>query len=289
MGKTIVFKDIGKSCSDLLSKDFDTGKNKLEVKTKTSNGVEFTPKATLAGNAVAGSLVAKYAFAGGMSTEATVNTKGVLETNLEAVDSIVKGLTLNLDCATTEPGKDGPLASGKLTAEFKQDAFNCKASYDYFKSKATASFAAGKGSVTLGGSVDYSAAKAAMTNYAAAMQFDQPDFTLMAKLSETIGSGDSHGQQYTGSYFHKVSSAMQVGTELKKEHNKDIALSFGCAYKMDKDTSVKGKVDAEGNLSASYKQKISSLTTLTLSAAVDTLNLADSANHKFGLALTITP
>lgn len=285
MGKTIVFKDIGKTCSDLLGKDFDTGKNKLEVKTKTSNGVEFTPKATLSGNNVSGSLVAKYAFAGGMSTEATVNTKGVLETNLEAVDSIVKGLTLNLDCATTEPGKEGPLSSGKLTAEFKQDSFNCKASYDYFKSKAAASFAAGKGSVTLGGSVDYSAAKAAMTNYAAAMQFDQPDFTLMAKLSEAVGDG----QEYTGSYFHKVSSAMQVGTELNKKHNKDIALSFGCAYKMDKDTSVKGKVDADGNLSASYKQKISSLTTLTLSAAVDTLNLADSANHKFGLALTITP
>jgi len=283
MGKTLTFKDIGKTCSDVLTKDFDTGKNKLEVKTKTSNGVEFTPKATLQGSAMSGSLVAKYAFAGGFKTEATVNTKGVLETNLEAVDSIMKGLTMKLDCATSDSGK---MASGKATAEYKQDAFNCKASYDYFKSNAAASFATGRGSVTVGGEVEYSAAKSAMTKYAAAMQFDQPDFTIMTKLSESMSAG---GQEYTGSYFHKVSSSMQVGTELNKKQNKDVALAFGCTYKLDKDTDVKGKVDADGNLSASYKQKISSLTTLTLAAAVDTLNLADSANHKFGLSLTITP
>jgi len=282
----LVYKDIGKTCSDLLSKDFDTGKNKLEVKTKTSNGVEFTPKATLSGNNMSGSLVAKYAFAGGISTEATVNTKGVLETNLKAVDAVMKGLTLEFDCATAEPGKSALLSSGKATAEFKQDAFNCKASYDYFTSNAAASVAAGRGSVTFGGSVDYSAAKSAMTKYSAALQFDQPDFTLMTKLSESMSAG---GQEYTGSYYHKVSSSMQVGTELNKKHDKDIALAFGCTYKLDKDTNVKGKVDADGKLAASYKQKISSLTTLTLAAAVDTLNLADSANHKFGMSLTITP
>jgi len=286
MGKAIVFKDIGKTCADLLGKDFNTGKNTVEIKTKTSNGVEFTPKSTLSGNNFSGSLVAKYAFAGGISTESTVNTKGVLETNLEAVDAIAKGLTLNLDCATSEPGKANLLSSGKATVEYKQEAFNCKASYDYFKANAAASFAASKGSVALGGSVDYSASKAAMTKYAVAAQFTQPDFTLMAKLSESMSDG---GQDYMGSYFHKVSSSMQVGTELNKKHNKDVALAFGCAYKLDKDTTVKGKVDADGNLTASYKQKISSLTTLTLAAAVDTLNLADSANHKFGLALSITP
>ena len=38
----------------------------------------------------------------------------------------------------------------------------------------------------------------------------------------------------------------------------------------------------------SYKQKISSLTTMTLAAQVDTVNLADN-KHKFGLVLNITP
>jgi voltage-dependent anion channel protein 2 len=59
-------------------------------------------------------------------------------------------------------------------------------------------------------------------------------------------------------------------------------------YKLDKDTNVKAKVNSDGKLSAAYKQKISPLTTMTLSAVVDTVNL-DQNNHKFGLVLNVTP
>lgn len=81
----------------------------------------------------------------------------------------------------------------------------------------------------------------------------------------------------------------QVCGALKKAAKKsDMSLTFGCAYKLDKDTNVKAKVDSEGILSASYKQKISSISTLTLAAAVDTVNLSES-KHKFGMLLNITP
>ena len=36
----------GKVAKDLLSKDYDVGKTKVEVKMKTSNGVTFTPIVT---------------------------------------------------------------------------------------------------------------------------------------------------------------------------------------------------------------------------------------------------
>merc|ERR1719382_2183693 len=128
-----------------------------------------------------------------------------------------------------------------------------------------------------------------MTKYAAAMQFDASDFAITTKLSEALAKADS--KVYEGSYFHKVSSAMQVqvGTEIKKAQNKDVGLAFGCMYKLDKDTTVKGKVDADGILSTSYKQKISPITTLTLAATVDTASLSESSKHKFGMALNITP
>ena len=35
----IAFKDIGKLCSDLLTKDFKTGTNTVEVKSTVSNGI----------------------------------------------------------------------------------------------------------------------------------------------------------------------------------------------------------------------------------------------------------
>ena len=83
--------------------------------------------------------------------------------------------------------------------------------------------------------------------------------------------------------------AVARGGELCKAAKKsDVGLTFGCAYKLDKDTSIKAKVDSDGILSTSYKQKVSSITTLTLAAAVDTVNLNES-KHKFGMMLSITP
>lgn len=75
----------------------------------------------------------------------------------------------------------------------------------------------------------------------------------------------------------------------KSSKKSDVALAFGCQYKLDKDLTVKGKVDSEGMLSASYKHKLSNVSTLTLATTVDTVNLAESSKHKFGLVLNLTP
>ena len=47
MGKSCtVFKDIGKACNDLLTKDFKVGKTTVELKSKTASGVvrALTPR-----------------------------------------------------------------------------------------------------------------------------------------------------------------------------------------------------------------------------------------------------
>mmetsp|Transcript_17383 Transcript_17383/g.37394 ORF Transcript_17383/g.37394 Transcript_17383/m.37394 type:complete len:284 (+) Transcript_17383:25-876(+) len=283
MGKSATpFKDIGKSCSDLLSKDFKVGKNTVEVKTKTANGVIFTPLATKSGDSVSGSLAAKYLFPFGVSAETTLTTAGTLATQLEG--AVAKGMILTVDAET---GKSAALASGKATLDYKKDMMTCKASYDYYKGEAAAAASGTYGAITVGGSLDYSVPKSAMTKYAAAAEFSAADYSVAAKLSEVLAKADS--KTYECSYFHKVSPAMQVGTEVKMAKGKDVGLAFGCMYKVDKDTTVKSKVDADGILSASYKQKVSSMTTLTLAATVDTVNLNESSKHKFGMAVNITP
>ena len=84
-------------------------------------------------------------------------------------------------------------------------------------------------------------------------------------------------------------SPHQVGGELSKASDKtDVSIAFGCMYKLDKDTTVKSKVDSDGILTASYKQKISPLSTVTLAAAVDTVSLSEN-KHKFGMQLNLTP
>ena len=50
------------------------------------------------------------------------------------------------------------------------------------------------------------------------------------------------------SYYHKVSGDMQLGVAVAKPIQKgDMGIEFGCAYKLDKDTSVKAKVCARAS------------------------------------------
>jgi len=282
------FKDIGKLCSDLLTKDYKTGTNTIDVKSKVPNGITFTPKAEKSGDKFTGSLAAKASVCPGADVELTLKTSGVVAANVEAANMFTSGLTLTLDCETPAPGKAGLLAIGKGTVDYKSDALTCKASYDYYKGEAHAAASSAFKALTFGASADYSVAKSALAKYAAACQFVQPDFTVVAKLDEAIGKAD--GMVYTASYYHKVSPKMQVGTEVSKASKKsDVALAFGCQYRLDKDLVVKGKVDAEGMLSASYKHTLSKVSTLTLATTIDTVNLAESSKHKFGLVLNLTP
>ena len=62
---------------------------------------------------------------------------------------------------------------------------------------------------------------------------------------------------------------------------------FACAAFVG--STVKGKVNSDGMLFTSYKQKLSSLTTMTLAAQIDTINLGADNKHKFGVALNFTP
>ena len=140
------------------------------------------------------------------------------------------------------------------------------------------------GSMAMGVDTSYSTAKGALGAYALACQFVQPEFTVGAKCADKGGK-----KTLSCSYYHKVSGDMQLGVNITKPLAKpDVAIEFGTAYKLDKDTAVKAKVDSEGILCCSYKQKISGLTTMTLAAQVDTVNLSDN-KHKFGLQLNITP
>ena len=263
----------------------------------------------------------------GVEATATLNTSGSVDATCEATDLLTKGLVAKLEASTASNG--GLLSKALATFDFKQELFTAKASYEVYKGDAHAALStAALAGFTLGGSVDYSAQKGALTKYAAAGQFVQPEFTLCAKVSEAVAPRSTHvvflacvtltspirvttgavvsttltvrtfstaavgkpaGMTFAGSYFHKVSSEMQVGAELSKAMNKsDVALAFGCAYKLDKDTTVKSKVDSDGMLFGSYKAKISPMSTLTLATQIDTVKLAEN-NHKFGLELKIEP
>jgi voltage-dependent anion channel protein 2 len=280
-----VFKDIGKLCNDLLSKDYKVGKNVVEVKSKTPSGVTFTPTATKSEKGdFSATLKAAYGILPWLDGECTFGTNGSVSLSLEAADALTKGLTLTAECdkATKEGGS--LLASANMIADYKSELFSCKTEYEMYKQTLLASCSTVYSTFAFGLDGSYSVAKGSLGKYACAMQFVQPDFTIASKMEDKSGS-----KTLKCSYFHKVSGDMQLGVSIEKPLAKpDMTIEFGTAYKLDKDTTVKAKVDSDGILCASYKQKISPLTTMTLAAQVDTVQLSDS-KHKFGLQLNVTP
>jgi len=286
MGKSaIAFKDLGKLCSDLLGKDYKVGKSVVDLKTKTPNGITVNPTASKNGDKFNANLELKYTLFPSLRTEASFNTNGVISSKVETSTGLLDGSLITLECETSPPGKPGVLSAAKTSFDYTQELFNLKSSVDYLKGCLAVSAACMYKNLNLGCSVDYATNKSAVSKFSLALQFAQPDFTAFAKWTESMGSSSA----YSCSYYHKISNDAQVGGELCKISNKaEIDLVVGCAYKLDKSTSIKGKVDADGVLSTSYKQQISSLTTMTLAAEIDTVNLTDS-KHKFGLVLNLTP
>jgi voltage-dependent anion channel protein 2 len=282
MGKgATIFKDLGKTCSDLLSKDYKVGKTSVEVKT-TQQGVTLTPTVNL-NETTSGSLKAKYNFLPWVSTEVVLDTSGKTDVTIEAQDVLTGGLTLSAECKLG--GASGMLSSANLIADYKADSVTCKTSFDPLKNDFSAASTFAISDLTLGGSVDYCTRMRSVQKYGVACQFVQPDFTVAASCKDSKGA-----KSVAASYYHNVSRDMQLGVALERAlgKKKDVNIEFGCAYKLDKDTSCKAKVDSNGFLSASYKQQISNLTQLTLCTSVDTVNLSNS-KPKLGLALNITP
>ena len=100
---------------------------------------KFTPKATKSGDALDGTLAAKYVIGAGMETEVSLLTSTVVKGMFKAPDVLAKGLTIETNCETPAPGdqKGGLLSKGSLDFDYKTGPFNCKAAYDFFKSDLT--------------------------------------------------------------------------------------------------------------------------------------------------------
>jgi voltage-dependent anion channel protein 2 len=278
------FKDLGKTYNDLLTKDYKVGKNTVELKKKYA-GVTFTPTANKAGSKpIDGSLKAEYTVAKGMKTECTLDSAGVFKGTFEAADVIAKGMTCKVDGGMP---KLGEFSSCALETVYKTGPYRCQANCDLFKGDVVLNASAKvMKDLGIGAECGYSTKKSALTKYAAACQYVQPDFTVSMKLAEVLAKP---GMNFTGGVFYKASGDLSVGCELAKAASKSaVDLALGCQYKYSKDTTVKAKADSDGKLCCSVKQTVSPMTLLTLAAELDTTDL-QAGKHKFGMIVNITP
>jgi Eukaryotic porin len=87
--------------------------------------------------------------------------------------------------------------------------------------------------------------------------------------------------------FDSVATCVCVCTDFVPVLMAPQKVTFGGSYKVDDATTVYAAADEAAKVSFAYKQKLNSFATVSLSAQVDSLNLA-SDNHKFGVTVNLT-
>lgn len=274
------FDDLGKEAKDLINKNFHFGVIKLEGKTKTKNGVEFTTEGshfTDTGN-VNGSLETKFKYAEyGVTFSEKWSTDNVISTNISIDDKIAQGLKVDFD--TTFAPVTGK-KSAKVKTAYKHDHIHTTADVDFDFAGPTI-----KGSAVFaykgwhaGYQASYDTANSKMTANNASLTYKDGDFV--------IHSGINDASKYVGSVHHQVNSKLSAAAMLNwTSGTKDPSSLTVCGkYVVDDDTCIKAKLDNNLRLGISYIQSLRPGVQLTMSSLINAKSL-ENGGHKLGLSL----
>lgn len=275
------YSDLGKAARDLFSKGFNHGFYKIECKTKTNTGVEFTTNGSSNHDSgkVNGSLETKYKCSDyGLTFNEKWTTDNNLSTEITIEDQLAKGLKLSFDTQfAPQTGKK----SGKIKTAYKQDYINlnCDVDFDFAGPTIHGAAVVGYNGWLAGyqGSFDTSKSKLTKSNLAVGFQGD--DFTLHTNVND--------GTEFCGSYYQKVNRDLESGVQLSWTSGSN-ATRFGLAakYTPDKDSIFRAKVNNASQVGLSYQQKLRDGVTMTLSTLIEGKNFSQGG-HKVGLGLDL--
>jgi len=277
------FSDLGQAARDLLSKGYNYGTVKMELKTKTNSGLSITSGGR--------SHISTGRTNGGLELKMPINhtvpftlkgkwtTENVFHSELLIEDQIVKGA--KIACETTYAPSSGK-KTGKLKAGYKTGHLNSNLDVDFNFAGPTLNGAVvlGHSGVFAGYQMAYDTASSRLTKSDLALGYKAPDFELYSAVS--------NGSDYSGSIHHKVSPALETAVLFSWTHDKDASavpsFAIGAKYQIDKDSSLAAKINQSSALGLAYSQKLRPGVNLTLSTLVDAKNF-DAGGHQVGLGL----
>ena len=273
-----LFKDINKPAKDLLTKDLFYS-NKVEFHTTSDNGAQFVTNAEFKGDgAVSGSLKNTQKFKEhNAEVTATLESSGSLKVDASVSDKLVDGLKV---ATSVKTGSN----DFSISTDYKSDQFTLSDSFSRDKdgkNSVSASALYKRDAWCIGGEVEYDLSGGAVKKSGGAVSYDGGDFAL----TTIIKSMDS----FVGSYSHKLNDDLTVAAQASfgSKPNNSLDLQFGAQYKLDKDTTVKARLETSGKVAATYTQQISDLTKLSISTAMQADKLGATEGHAFGWQLTV--
>lgn len=271
------FSDIGKQSRDVFGKGYHFGLVKLEVKSKTSTGVEFTcgGSSSTDGGAVTGNIETKYKIKEhGLTLTEKWNTDNTLNATVDLQDKVMPGLKLTLD-GNFKPTV-GSMA-GKLKTEYKHEKLVFAADMDLASGPAiNISSSVGHGPWALGYQTSIDTAKSAITKHNFAVGYATKEMVVHATANDSKVCG--------GGIYHRISPDLETGVTVSSAFGGNTNFGIGCKYSLGVDASIRAKVDNSSKIGLSYQQRLRDGITLTLSTSLDGTKL-NQPGHKIGVAL----
>ncbi|XP_051973246.1 voltage-dependent anion-selective channel protein 2-like [Xyrauchen texanus] len=280
------YSDLGKAAKDIFSKGYGFGIIKLDLKTKSQNGVEFNSSGssnTDTGKA-GGSLETKYKMKDlGLSLNQKWNTDNVLSTEVSVEDQLAQGLKVALDTSfVPNTGKK----SGKLKTGYKRDFVNLSCDIDFEGPVAHSSAVMADSDSDsdsegwlLGYQRAFDTAKSKLVQNNLALGYKTGDFQLHTNVND--------GAEFGGSVYQKVTDQLETAVTLAwTAGSNNTRFGVAAKYQLDKDTSLSAKVNNASLIGVGYTLRLRPGVKLTLSALIDGKNV-NTGGHKVGLGFEL--
>uniref|UniRef100_A0A668AMW3 Non-selective voltage-gated ion channel VDAC1 n=1 Tax=Myripristis murdjan TaxID=586833 RepID=A0A668AMW3_9TELE len=273
------YVDLGKSARDVFTKGYGFGLIKLDLKTKSENGLEFTStgSANTETSKVAGSLETKYKWAEhGLTFTEKWNTDNTLGTEITLEDQLAKGLKLTFDSSfSPNTGKK----SGKIKTGYKCDHINlgCDVDYDINGTAIHGAAVVGYEGWLAGYQMTFEAGRNRITQSNFAVGYKTDEFQLHTNVND--------GTEFGGSIYQKVNDQLETAVNLAwTAGNSNTRFGIAAKYQIDADAAFSAKVNNSSLVGLGYTQTLKPGIKLTLSALLDGKNI-NAGGHKLGLGL----
>jgi len=271
------YGDLGKAAKDLLNKGYNYGSAKLELKTKTANGVGVTAggSSNLASGKINGSLETKWACKdSGLNVTKKWNTDNVVSSELSVEDKLLAGLKLTLD--STYAVSSGS-KSGVVKAAFKKDHINIGLDANLAKAPLiNGSAVVGYQGALLGYQMAFDVGSSKLTKSNIALGYSTGNLTVHTCVN--------NGSEIAGSLHQKHSDNLETALNVSYASGASPAFALAAKLNVDKDLSLQAKVNTASQLGVAYSQVVKPGVKLTLSSMTDIKNFT-AGGHQLGIGL----
>lgn len=273
------YADLGKSARDVFTKGYGFGLIKLDLKTKSENGLEFTSSgsANTETTKVNGSLETKYRWTEyGLTFTEKWNTDNTLGTEITVEDQLARGLKLTFDSSfSPNTGKK----NAKIKTGYKREHINlgCDVDFDIAGPSIRGALVLGYEGWLAGYQMNFETSKSRVTQSNFAVGYKTDEFQLHTNVND--------GTEFGGSIYQKVNKKLETAVNLAwTAGNSNTRFGIAAKYQVDPDACFSAKVNNSSLIGLGYTQTLKPGIKLTLSALLDGKNV-NAGGHKLGLGL----